>query len=61
MSGNGTQTTGGNMNIIKTIIENTGKTVTDRTNTEVKRGAKDATSKFFTPIQQNVLTPANKY
>lgn len=45
---------------IKTVIEKTEQTRTDRANTEIRRSGNAAQSKFFTPIQQNVMSPTHK-
>lgn len=42
---------------IKAILEQSEKTKTERTNTELKLGNKDV-PKFFTPGQQDVRTPS---
>lgn len=60
MSNNPNQTPSQNFDsvaTIKAILEQSEKTRTERTNTELKFGTKDA-PKFFTPAQQDVRTPS---
>lgn len=45
---------------IKKVLEMTEKTKTERASTEFRRSGKDVSSKFFTPIQQNVMSPTHK-
>lgn len=55
------QTPGGNFDsvaTIKAILEDTEKTKTERSNTELKLSVKGSGAKFFTPVQQNVKTPS---
>lgn len=55
------QTPGGSFDsvaTIKSILELTEKTKTERSNTELKLGVKSTSAKFFTPVQQNIKIPS---